>query len=388
MSAEISVQNFDALTIGALAGFVNASGNTGTFGVTATGAISGTKAFGPATLNDGDIAIYNTAVANDICIQYSQPILAGGGGRSIIGPLLRSSDTNGTNAYALDIVPTTGAITLYKKTGAAFTPISWATGGTITPIASGNVVSKIEAQGSAIRVKVWAMGSTEPGPFSGTATDATYGSGKIGLRTGFGAGYSGQVASIDDFYVGDPGATFPGPTTGTVTGLGVATVGTSEIFTLTITGDGGSSPPWSGTPTLTLSDPTAGTITQFSAFLSASSGTASILWSKTGTYTVNATFPDSLVAGSSQSVVVTSGVSPTICTITGPGTATVGTPITMTATLNNAAGLGGVTLTEAITGSAGTTSPHPVVIPQGQVAANFSFTGTAAGTALVGGTAV
>lgn len=388
MSAEISYQGFEA----GAGGFVNATSpaNAGTFAQTVTGAITGSHAYGESTLVDGDIAIYGTAVPNDVCFQFSQPVLLGGGGRSLIQPIIRSSDGNGTNCYVVDIVLSTGAITLYEKTATTFTPVSWTTGGTFSPISSGNVAVKAEAQGSTLRIKVWSLSGAEPGSFSGVATDSTHTSGKVGLRSAFGAGYSGQVASIDDAYIGDPGTTFPGPTTGTVTGSGTSNVGASETFTLNITGDGGGAKNWTGTPTLTLSGSAAGTITQFSAFAGTNTGTASILWTGAGSATVNATFPDSLAAGTAQAVTVSSAAPPTTLTLTatsGSANATVGTPINITATLNHPAGVGGVSLAEAASPSQGTFSPQPLVIAQGQLTGTFNFTPTVVGTPSLGGVA-
>jgi hypothetical protein len=330
MSAEISYQGFES----GVGTFANASGNTGAFAQTTVGAITGTKAYGESSLVDGDIAINSTAVPNDVCIQFSQPALVGGGGRSIIQPILRASDGNGTNCYVADINLATGALVIYEKTGSAYNPVTWTSGGTISPISSGNIGVKFQAQGTTFSLKVWALSGSEPGSFSGIATDSTHAAGKVGLRSAFGGGYSGQVATIDDFYVGDPGATFPGPTTGTVTGSASGTVGISETFTLNITGDGGGAKAWTGTPVLTLSGSASGTITQFSAFGAASSGTASILWTGAGTASVNATFPDSLAAGSAQAVTVSAGSSPAVS----PTSATINQLATQTITASNFTG--------------------------------------------------
>ena len=321
MSAQIAFKNFESSSAGdsaASVGFINVS--PATWQVTTQGPVGGTKAFGATVKTDQYAVLWNGTNPADQCIQYSyitQYLLGTYDWAPI--PVLRSN--SGRTTYYQIGFNCQGNAQIYKVI--ANSAVALGSTFTFSALTTGTAYTvKAEVQGqnpTVIRFKIWLASNSEPGTWTGTysETSTSIASGSAGVYQGM-TGTIPNLASVDNVYVGDAGITFPGPSTGTVTGASTANTGTSTTYTLT------TDAAWTGTPTLTLSGSATGTITQFSAFAGATTGTASILWTGAGTATVNATFSDSLAAGSNVTTTVSSApaVSPSTATISQGGTTT------------------------------------------------------------------
>jgi hypothetical protein len=159
------------------------------------------------------------------------------------------------------------------------------------------------------------------------------------------------------------------------------TAGSSGTLTLTGTGTG-----WKaatpGAPTFSVSGGTGASVSgQVIAGYNAATLTLNP-GSAAGTLTI--TDP----SGGTATVTVNSSTpAPTTLTVTGASSGTDGTPLTLTATLDHAAGAGGITYTPTASVVTAVFSPNPVVFAQGDTAKTFTITASTAGTSSVGGSA-
>lgn len=309
--ATLYTNNWDAETTGTLP--TGWSNKVGTWQVSTTNPVSGTKTLLSSSNGDGDVVLYTGGTAKaDMQIDSNQVAVLASGLYPLIGHILRSDSTN-ANHYAVLFSANNGTTTkclVFKKVGGSYTQILNQTG-----------ISFALSAGDVVNVRTKIVGSTITvylGKNSGGLTQvATVTDGSV-TAAGYAGFYNGKDAvsvtmSLDDFVLDDTAAaaatevTLTGPSTG-ATGVassnfsvGVSPVGGTITGTVTVTpsdsGGGGTFTPTS--VGLTTASPTSSF-----TYTPASAGAKSISVTNSGGLTNPPTLTYTATAGA-VSVLVT-----------------------------------------------------------------------------------
>lgn len=138
---------------------------------------------------------------SDQVVTVSTPVVATG---AAITAFVFSRITDSSNFYRIGVnFETAGTVTaLIVRTlaGASVTLATQATG--LSYVANQQFRIRTQAMGTALRIKVWAVGTPEPVAWTTTATDATFLQGQLGVRGNLNAGNTNGlpvVLSWDDY---------------------------------------------------------------------------------------------------------------------------------------------------------------------------------------------
>ena len=236
-------ENFDGTDIGTLpAGWTAIGGSA--WQVTADHSISPSNALvGPGPSGDGaQITYTGHSPLPDMEVRYDVGVVA-----AFVGTILRSN-TDASTAYI--IIPSNpgnlnSTWSVYKRVGGSTTQID-----TFAPSGLfGNISVRARIQGSTLSIKIWNLGSSEPGSITHQTTDSSItGAGYAGFYNQ-GLSSAGGLSIVDNFTLDDlqsaasdftftPASqtTSPGSATGLYT---IAPVGTPSASTTVALSDGG-----------------------------------------------------------------------------------------------------------------------------------------------------
>lgn len=215
--------NFEAETVGALP--ADWTTPTGAATVTSSSPVKGAKSIGLAGATDGYLAIYGgQAALGDQSVALCTRIeVIGGAGITMAQPIARSNAA-GTQHYLA--LASTSDVVIYRANG-GYSQIASAAHG-LSLSASQLVWLRLECSGTTIRARIWADGASEPSTWTASVTEASFATGRQGVR--FGVSSGGGQSRADEFSVDNltvPDVTPPTLTTGvgTATGTTTGTVG-------------------------------------------------------------------------------------------------------------------------------------------------------------------
>lgn len=260
--------NWDSETTGALpTGWAN---KVGTWQVSTTNPVSGTKTLLSSSNGDGDVVLYTGGTAKaDMQIDSNQVAVLASSKYPIIGHVLRSDSTNANHYVCLysNVNGTTCQVLIFKKVSGSYTQIHSA--GVSFAVSAGDIINlRSKIVGTTITVYLTKNGGTLAQVATVTDSSITA-AGYFGLYNGKDG--ATVTMSLDDIVVDDLAAaaatavTLTGPSTG-ATGVassnfsvGVSPVGGAITGTVTVTpsdsGGGGTFSPTS--VGLTTASPTA-----------------------------------------------------------------------------------------------------------------------------------